>query len=354
MTDAAAPPQLQTEEAVKNYYGKKLNKATDLKTNACTSQPCKFPKFIRDAMSQVHEEVTSKYYGCGPVFPPAVTGATVLDLGSGSGQDCYVLSKLVGADGSVVGLDMTDEQLAVANKYIDYHTKLYGYSSPNVSFVKGYMEKMEDAGLESNKFDLIVSNCVINLSRDKRAVLKEAYRILKEGGELYFSDVYADRDLPPNIREHEELWCECVVGALYWKDLYKLAKEIGFSTPRLVTAGLFSIEDKEYKDFLGDAHFVSVTYSLFKLPAQPCATSTVVYNGGIQGHEEAFAFDYSITFKKGEECHVKPELASILTNSRYSKYFTIAEGESGPCKCAKLEKDPFEYCTERGNKKGCC
>ncbi|GFO02095.1 arsenite methyltransferase, partial [Plakobranchus ocellatus] len=76
-----------------------------------------------------------------------------------------------------------------------------------------------------------------------------------EGGELYFSDVYADRDLPPGIREHEELWCECVVGALYWKDLYKLASEIGFSTPRLVTAGIFDIEDKSYKQFLGDIFF---------------------------------------------------------------------------------------------------
>ncbi|XP_059162887.1 arsenite methyltransferase-like [Physella acuta] len=354
MADAAAPNSLNTEEVVKNYYGKKLNASSDLKTGACTSQPCKYPKFIRDAMSLVHEEVTSKYYGCGPVFPPALKGASVLDLGSGSGQDCYILSKLVGPDGSVTGLDMTDEQLAVANKYIDYHTQLFGYSQPNISFVKGYMEKMEEAGIENNKFDIIVSNCVINLSQDKRAVLKEAYRTLKTGGELYFSDVYADRDLPPEIRNHEELWCECVVGALYWKDLYKLAKEIGFSTPRLVTAGLFSIDDKDYKDFLGEAKFVSATYSLFKLPSEPVPESTVVYNGEIEGYEEQFAFDHGITFKKGEECHVKPELANILTSSRYRTYFSISPGEKGPCKCAKLDKDPFDYCTERGNKKGCC
>ncbi|RUS77594.1 hypothetical protein EGW08_014633 [Elysia chlorotica] len=355
MTDASAPASLNTEEAVKSYYGKTLKTSSDLKTTACTSQPGKLPKYVRDALSLVHEEVTSRYYGCGPVFPTALQEASVLDLGSGSGQDCYILSKLVGPKGKVVGLDMTDEQLEVANKYIDYHTKLFNFPTPNIRFVKGYMEKMEEAGLESNQFDIIVSNCVINLSKDKRAVLSEALRVLKVGGELYFSDVYADQDLPPSIREHEELWCECVVGALYWKDLYKLAKEIGFSTPRLVTAGIFDIEDKSYKEFLGDAKFVSVTYRLFKLPDTSLEDATVTYNGGIEGFEEEFNFDHGIVFKKDEECNVKAGLASILTHSRYQKYFTIIPGEKkGPGKCSKLEKDPFEYCAERGNKKGCC
>lgn len=354
MADAAAPKTLDAEKAVKEYYGKTLTKSADLKTGACTSQPGRYPKFIRDAIVSVHQEVRDKYYGCGPVFPPALSGSKVLDLGSGSGQDCYILSKLVGQTGEVVGLDMTDEQLDVANKYIDYHTEKYGYSKPNISFVKGNMEKMNEAGIQSNKFDIIVSNCVINLAKDKKAVLSEALRVLKDGGELHFSDVYADRDLPPEIREHEELWCECVVGALWWRDLYKLAAEMGFSTPRMVSAGLFSIDDKSYKDFLGEAKFVSVTYSLFKLPAGERKPTTLLYNGGIEGFEEEFKFDHGITFKKGEEAHVKGELAAILKSSRYSKHFTFSEGEKGPCKCAKLEKDPFEYCAEQGNKKGCC
>jgi len=354
MSSAAAPASLQAEKAVKEYYGKTLTKSADLKTGACTSQPGRYPKFIRDAIRLVHQEVTDKYYGCGPVFPPALTDASVLDLGSGSGQDCYILSKLVGPRGAVVGLDMTDEQLAVANKYIDYHTKLYGYDKPNTRYVKGNMEKMGEAGIQSDQFDIIVSNCVINLAKDKRAVLSEAYRVLKMGGELHFSDVYADQDLPASIREHEELWCECVVGALYWRDLYSLAREFGFSTPRLVSAGLFSIDDKSYKDFLGDAKFVSVTYSLFKLPDSPRAPATIVYTGGIEGFEDEFKFDHGITFKKGEEAHVKGELAAILQASRYSKYFTFSEGEKGPCKCSKLEKDPFEFCAERGNQSGCC
>ncbi|GFO03722.1 arsenite methyltransferase [Plakobranchus ocellatus] len=105
----------------------------------------------------------------------------------------------------------------------------------------------------------------------------------------------------------------------------------------------------------GDSKFVSVTYRLFKLPAKPCEPATVTYNGGIEGFEEEFSFDHGIVFKKGEECHVKAGLASILTHSRYNKYFTVCPGEEkGPGKCSKLEKDPFEYCSQRGNKKGCC
>jgi arsenite methyltransferase len=95
----------------------------------------------------------------------------VLDLGSGSGRDCFVISKLVGDNGRVVGIDMTDEQLSVANKYIDYHTKKFGLSKPNVEFRKGYIEKLGEAGLEDNTFDVIVSNCVVNLSPDKKSCL---------------------------------------------------------------------------------------------------------------------------------------------------------------------------------------
>jgi arsenite methyltransferase len=353
MADVLTSDSSKTEEAIKDYYGKQLTSSVDLKTNACTSNAHILPRFIRNVLGLIHEEVTTKYYGCGPVFPSALTGAAVLDLGSGSGRDCYVLSKLVGEEGSVVGLDMTDEQLATANKYIDYHTRLFSYSTPNVRFLKGYMENLKEAGLDSQQFDIIVSNCVINLSQDKSLVLKEAYRVLKEGGELYFSDVYSDRDLPANVREHKELWCECVAGAINWTDLYKLAKEIGFSVPRLVTSSLISIQQEEYP-VLGDAKFVSATYRLFKLPAGPGVTMSVVYNGDIEGFEEELLFDHGITFQRGEECHVKPELAQILKSSRYNKYFTITPGQKGPCKCAKLDKDPFEYCTEKGNKKSCC
>lgn len=147
--------------------------------------------------------------------PQQLKGCHILDLDSGSGRDCYVLSKLVGEEGFVVGVDMTPEQLEVANRYIDYHTSQYGYQKSNVRFLEGYLERLNELDLPDNCFDIIVSNCVINLSPDKPTVLREALRLLKPGGELYFSDIYASRRVPTNLLEDPVLYGECLSGALY-------------------------------------------------------------------------------------------------------------------------------------------
>lgn len=146
---------MSTHDAVRQYYGKILQKSKDLKTNACTTsgQP---PKYINEALSLIHEDVESKYYGCGLVIPPVLEGMRILDLGSGSGRDCFILSKLVGPTGYVVGVDMTQEQVEVATKYVDYHTKVFGYSKPNIEFRQGYIERLQELGLQDNSFDIIM------------------------------------------------------------------------------------------------------------------------------------------------------------------------------------------------------
>lgn len=146
---------MSTHDSVQEYYGKILSKSNDLKTNACTTSG-RPPKFISDAISLIHEEVESKYYGCGLVIPDVLEGMKILDLGSGSGRDCYILSKLVGENGYVIGVDMTTEQIETSKKYIDYHTKKFGYSKPNIEFRQGYIEKLQDLGLEDNSFDIIM------------------------------------------------------------------------------------------------------------------------------------------------------------------------------------------------------
>ena len=107
---------------VQNYYGKELQTSNDLKTNACCTIKI-YPSKIKKALSNIHDEVLSKYYGCGLTIPKKLDGMRILDLGSGSGRDCYLAAQLVGEKGEVYGVDMTDEQLKVANDHIDYHTE---------------------------------------------------------------------------------------------------------------------------------------------------------------------------------------------------------------------------------------
>ncbi|KAI3352286.1 hypothetical protein L3Q82_005262 [Scortum barcoo] len=327
---------------VKDYYGKKLKSSADLQTNACMSPAKPVPAFIRQALKKVHPNVSDRYYGCGLVVPEVLEGCRILDLGSGSGRDCYMLSQLVGEKGHVTGLDMTEDQLKVARTYVDYHMKEFGYKEPNVSFVQGYIEALTDAGLEKNSFDIIISNCVVNLSPDKRRVLAEAYAVLKDGGELYFSDIYSSARLTEEVKNHKVLWGECLGGALWWEDLLQLAEEMGFSPPRLVTASVVTVDNKELQDILGDFKFISVTYRLFKVSKGNTKPCQVIYNGTITGAEKSFQFDCQHTFKAGEVVEVDGEVATILTQSRFREDFTF-QPPGGSCEpCAVKPKGRHE------------
>ncbi|XP_053306380.1 arsenite methyltransferase-like [Spea bombifrons] len=356
----------QTYEDVKEYYGKYLKNSKDLKTNACVTPSKPLPKFIRDALKDVHDEVSSRYYGCGLVVPECLESCSILDLGSGSGRDCYMLSKLVGEKGRVVGIDMTDEQVEISRKFIDYHTKTFGYQKPNVEFFQGYIENLKAANLTDNSFDIIISNCVINLSPDKKAVLSEAHRVLKDGGEMYFSDVYSNKTITDELKKDKVLWGECISGALYWKDLFQIAEEIGFSPPRLVTSSYITVENKELEGLLGDYKFVSATFRLFKLPKNAVKEKRqVIYNGGVTGYENEIQFDVNYTFKEADVVEVDEELFGILKNSRFSDEFLFQPSgdvaSSGGCRPKKeIIVDPFQLAENmsKGTKTpgpgGCC
>ncbi|KAM4703445.1 BLOC-1-related complex subunit 7 isoform 1-T1 [Rhinophrynus dorsalis] len=342
---------LQTHQDVKDYYGKHLQSSKDLKTNACVTSSKPLPKFIREALSDVHEEVSSRYYGCGLVVPECLENCSILDLGSGSGRDCYMLSKLVGQKGHVTGIDMTEEQLEVSRKYIDYHMEKFGFQQPNVKFVKGYIENLEAAKLQNKSFDIIISNCVINLSPDKRAVLREAYRVLKDGGEMYFSDVYSNRPISDELKKNKVLWGECLSGALYWDDLLRIAEEIGFSPPRLVTSKYITVGNKKLEEAVGDYKFVSATFRLFKLPQNTVKRKCqVIYNGGITGCQNELEFDANFTFKEGKVEEVDEELYAILKNSRFADEFLFqpsgSEISSGRCRPKEIIRDPFQLAEE--------
>jgi arsenite methyltransferase len=174
--------------------------------------------------------------GCGN--PTALAelheGETVLDLGSGGGIDVLLSAKRVGPTGKAYGLDMTDEMLALAlaNKE--------KAGATNVEFLKGHIEAIP---LPSNTVDVIISNCVINLSGDKRKVLAEAFRVLEPGGRFAVSDIVARGDMPADVRRNVELWSGCVAGALEEQEFLGLLREVGFENPSIEPTRIYGKDD---------------------------------------------------------------------------------------------------------------
>lgn len=309
-------------DIVKDYYGKQLSSSADLKTSACCDVS-DLPEWLKALLKRVNPEVQERYYGCGLVVPPLIEGARVLDLGCGSGRDAFLLAQLVGAEGSVVGVDMTDEQLAVAEAYRDSHAREFGYA--NVRFLKGYIERLGELGLDWGSFDVIVSNCVVNLSTDKEAVLKGVCQLLKPGGEFYFSDVYADRRVPDEVRDDAVLYGECLGGALYWNDFLRIARKAGFADPRLVEDRPLKVNDPELAARAGDIRFYSATYRLFAIDRLEDACEdfgqAVIYKGTIPNHPERFVLDKHHRLETGRVFPVCGNSFRMLAETRFAPHF---------------------------------
>ena len=313
-------------QTVKDYYGKTLSSSADLKTDACATIASP-PPHVSKALAAVHDEVAARYYGCGLAIPEVLDGLKVLDLGCGAGRDVYTLAKLVGESGEVVGVDMTDEQLAVATEYETWHAEQFGYEKPNTRFLKGYLEKLDELDLEPGSFDLIISNCVINLCTDKPAVFRAAHNLLKSGGELYFSDVYADRRIPQDLVEDPVLYGECLSGALYWGDYNDLAKAAGFKDPRVVEHRRLGLIDPQLKAKCEGIKFASVTARLMKLDGLESACEdygqAVIYKGGVEGMERAFVLDTEHVIEAGRVFPVCGNTKAMLMESRFAPYFDV-------------------------------
>ena len=310
-------------ENAKEYYGNTLKGTKDLKTNSCCCSE-KPPKYIKDIISKLNDEIVSHYYGCGLVIPEELEGLTCLDLGCGAGHDVYILSKLVGEKGKVYGVDMTKEQLDLAEKYKEHQAKVFGYSKSNVEFINGYIEKLIE--IPDNSIDLVVSNCVVNLSPNKKEVFSEAYRVLKPGGEMYFSDVYSDRRIPEKLLHDPVLHGECLSGALYWNDFLSLVKQVGFKSPRLVKDRVITIENEEIEKIIGFAKFNSATFRLFKIPDFDNTDGEnyglkVCYKGTIKTCPDEFILDKGHKYIKGKKYSVCGNTFRILKESRFNKHF---------------------------------
>jgi len=341
---------------VKQYYGQILQKSSDLKTDACcTSEP--LADHIREALLLINDEIKDKYYGCGSPIPLCLESLKILDLGCGTGRDCYVMSKLVGPNGLVHGLDMTENQIATAIKYVDQQTAAFGYDKPNVKFTFDYMENLREH-FEQESLDVVTSNCAINLTMDKEVILQQVYEALKFGGEMFFSDVYADRRVPEDIRNDPVLRGECLGGALYCKDFERIAWKVGFTNPRVFSSRPIGIGNEQIKKMVGNVRFFSVTYRLWKLEGLEGACEdyghVATYRGQILQSSSEFRLDGGHVFCRNKPERVCGNTALMLSETRLRKFFEVTGGfdeHFGVFKdCSTAEQNTE---TNPGNS-GCC
>jgi len=315
----------QDIESIREYYGRTLASSQDLKTGACCTSEV-LPERMRGLVAGVHPEVRNRFYGCGVPIPPVLAGRTVLDLGCGSGRDCYVLSQLVGPQGCVIGVDMTPEQLEVAERHRDWHAAQFGQARSNVKFLQGYMEELATLGIEGGSVDVVVSNCVFNLSPDKPRLFGEIFRVLKPGGEIYFSDVFADRRIPARLLDDPVLRGECLAGALYTEDFRRILRDVGCADVRQISSRPIPLLDEAIEQRIGMIRFTSRTFRAFRLDLEDRCEDfgqLATYLGTIEGFPHAFELDDHHRLETGLPLRVCGNTAAMLSETRYAPHFSV-------------------------------
>jgi len=255
------------KEIVKEKYGAAARRVSEGKKTSCcggapaAAEPSCCSGTAAEGIPSARDPITSDLYGADEkaLLPTAAVnaslgcgnptalatlnpGETVLDLGSGGGIDVLLSARRVGPSGKVYGLDMTDEMLELARK------NARDAGATNVEFLKGELEAIP---LPEGSVDVIISNCVINLSADKDRSLREAFRVLKPGGRFAVSDVVVRGEVPSAIRRSVELWIGCVAGALEEKEFETKIRAGGFTDVEIVPTRIYGVEDA--RDFLAEA-----------------------------------------------------------------------------------------------------
>ncbi len=287
------------------------------------------PQEARDVLFNVAAEIKNNFHELGAPIPPLLGGCTVLDLLCGSGRDAYIAAQLVGEGGRVVGVEPVESQLAIARKYLDAETKQFGYASPNVEFLQGTPEDLSAVADES--VDVVISNCTFNLSPDKERYIAEVRRVLKPGGEFYFTDVFCDRRIPSALADDMKLRALRLAGAMYINDFRRLVQAAGFLDPRYLITNKTPLTMSEQGAF-PDIAFATITTRLVKTDKQEdvCESygETVTYKGTLPDYPDFFLFDKDIKFPAGQPCTVCGNVSSLVYDTRYAEVFDMTGDRS--------------------------
>ena len=294
-------PTLNTESAVRERYSDAAE--------AREPELCCPVDYDRRYLKVIPDEVIERDYGCGDPSKYVREGETVLDLGSGGGKICFIASQVVGESGSVIGVDMNDEMLALARRSQGTVAERIGYD--NVRFCKGKIQDMQidrdrvdaylvdhpvdsEAALQrfesfltemrtttpmiaDNSVDVVVSNCVLNLvdSAEKEKLFAEIFRVLKPGGRAVISDIVSDEPVPMHMQQDSKLWSGCISGALHEKDFIDAFVRAGFQGAEM------PVYQSEPWQVVEGIEFRSATVIAYKFPDVPCFehNEAVLYRG---------------------------------------------------------------------------
>jgi 7,8-dihydro-6-hydroxymethylpterin dimethyltransferase len=294
-------------KVVQEFYGKAAEKPQ--------AGLCCPVNYQADEVSHIPNEVMERFYGCGSPVTLAnlKEGETLVDLGSGGGIDCFIAAKKVGATGRVIGVDMTDQMLEVANRNKQSVGENLGYHT--VEFRKGYLEEVP---VKTGTVDCITSNCVINLSPDKPKVFSEMWRILKDHGRVVVSDIVSEESLPLYIRANEQLLGECIAGALTEEEFISALEQAGFY-------GLTVLKKVFWKE-IEDHRFYSVTVQGYKYEKKVGCVyigQKAIYHGPFK----ATVDEEGHLFPRNEMVEICTDTAAKLKNPPYAGVFTVIEPE---------------------------
>lgn len=325
------------ERAVRERYSKGAA--------ACETSLCCPVDYDRRYLEVIPEEILERDYGCGDPSRYVRPGETVLDLGSGAGKICYIISQLVGPEGRVIGVDMNEEMLALANRYRREIGDRIGYH--NVEFRRGKIQDLrldldrvdvylrenplQSAGdlqryeefvdlqrktsplIADNSVDLVVSNCVLNLVRDedKHRLFREIYRVVKKGGRVAISDIVSDEDVPDHLKQDPDLWSGCLSGALREDEFLKAFADAGFYGVEIVDRS-----EQPWQTVEG-IEFRSITVTAYKGKEGPCLerNQAVIY----RGPWKAVIDDDGHTLYRGERMAVCDKTFQIYSKAPYAE-----------------------------------